>query len=116
MTIIDADAILARATPAVHQEGHEIQPFNHVVKMPIALAHATCVESVENLNQLLADTITLRDLYKKHHWSRTMARLAAKSGDDGSNDVFVSEVIRRNELQVWCVSEHVVHMPLTDAR
>jgi hypothetical protein len=41
MTIIDADAILARATPAVHQEGHEIQPFNHVVKMPIALAHAT---------------------------------------------------------------------------
>jgi starvation-inducible DNA-binding protein len=166
-----------------------------VVTMPIALPHATCVESVENLNQLLADTITLRDLYKKHHWqlagptfyqlhllfdkhydeqndlvdaiaeriqvlggvslamapdiaemtlvppapkgreevpvqisrllhaheivlkeSRTMARLAAKSGDDGSNDLIVSEVIRRNELQVWFVSEHIVHMPLTDAR
>src|SRR6187401_2757498 len=68
MKTIDADAILARATPAVHQQGHEIQPFNHLVKMPIALAHATCAESVENLNQLLADTITLRDLYKKHHW------------------------------------------------
>ena len=25
-------------------------------------------ESADNLNQLLADTITLRDLYKKHHW------------------------------------------------
>src|ERR671936_230595 len=68
MKTIDADAILARATPMTHQQGHEIQPFNHLVKMPIALAHTTCVESVENLNQLLADTITLRDLYKKHHW------------------------------------------------
>ena len=36
--------------------------------MPIALSEQTCKESVENLNQLLADTITLRDLYKKHHW------------------------------------------------
>jgi len=27
-----------------------------------------CSDSVENLNQILADTITLRDLYKKHHW------------------------------------------------
>src|SRR5262245_66001981 len=25
-------------------------------------------KSVANLNQLLADTMTLRDLYKKHHW------------------------------------------------
>ena len=36
--------------------------------MPIALSEQTCKESVENLNQLLADTMTLRDLYKKHHW------------------------------------------------
>jgi pimeloyl-ACP methyl ester carboxylesterase len=36
-----------------------------------------------------------------------MARLAAKSGDDGSNDLIVSAVIRRNELQVWFVAEHV---------
>ena len=36
--------------------------------MPIALSENVCKESVENLNQLLADTITLRDLYKKHHW------------------------------------------------
>src|SRR4051794_41276906 len=36
--------------------------------MPIALAESACKESIANLNQLLADTITLRDLYKKHHW------------------------------------------------
>jgi starvation-inducible DNA-binding protein len=36
--------------------------------MPIALAESACKESVENLNQLLADTMTLCDLYKKHHW------------------------------------------------
>jgi len=39
-----------------------------LVKLPIALAESVCKESVDNLNQLLADTITLRDLYKKHHW------------------------------------------------
>jgi len=36
--------------------------------MPIALSENVCKESVEKFNQLLADTITLRDLYKKHHW------------------------------------------------
>ena len=194
MKTIDADAILARATPAVNQHGHEIQPFGHLVRMPIALAHAACAESVENLNQLLADTITLRDLYKKHHWqvagptfyqlhllfdkhydeqnelvdaiaeriqllggvsvamahdvaertliprppkgreevpvqisrllhaheivlkeARAMARRAADAGDDGTNDLMVSDVIRRNELQVWFVAEHVVETPLTRA-
>src|SRR5712691_4329988 len=67
-SVIDADTILKRATPVAHQESHEIQPFGHLVRMPIALSETTCTESVENLNQLLADTITLRDLYKKHHW------------------------------------------------
>jgi starvation-inducible DNA-binding protein len=189
---IDADAILEPATPTVHQHGDEIQPFRHLVTMPIAMAHATCAESVENLNQLLADTITLRDLYKKHHWqvagptfyqlhllfdkhygeqnelvdaiaervqvlggvsiamapdvsemtliprppkgregpsvqisrllhaheivlkeARTMARMAANAGDDGTNDLIVSDVIRRNELQVWFVAEHVVDLELT---
>ncbi len=191
---IDADTILKRATPLTHQEAHEIQPFGHLVRMPIALSENVCKESVENLNQLLADTITLRDLYKKHHWqvagptfyqlhllfdkhygeqnelvdaiaeriqllggisiamapdvaettliprapkgredvpvqisrllhaheivlkeARTMARLAAKGDDDGTNDLMVSDVIRRNELQVWFVAEHVVEVPLTRA-
>src|SRR5205809_6531743 len=65
---LDADAILAHARPLVHQQAHEIQPFGHLVKLPIALSENACKESVENLNVILADTITLRDLYKKHHW------------------------------------------------
>ena len=68
MKTLDADAIMARVTPLVHQAAHEIQPFGHLVRMPIALSEVACKESVDNLNQLLADTITLRDLYKKHHW------------------------------------------------
>jgi len=67
-TTLDADAILQHATPIAHQEGHEIQPWGHMIRMPIALSETACKESVDNLNQLLADTITLRDMYKKHHW------------------------------------------------
>jgi len=66
--VIDADTILNQAKPLTHQHAHEIQPFGHLVKLPIALAEKVCRESVDNLNQLLADTMTLRDLYKKHHW------------------------------------------------
>src|SRR6266403_4469527 len=66
--LIDADTILNRAKPLTHQRAHEIQPYGHLVKLPIALAEKVCRESVDNLNQLLADTMTLRDLYKKHHW------------------------------------------------
>ena len=67
-SLIDAEAILKRAQPLTHQQAHEIQPFGHLVRMPIALSENACKESVEHLNQLLADTMTLRDLYKKHHW------------------------------------------------
>ena len=190
----EADVVLKAAEPLVHQHAPEIQPYGHTIRMPIALSENVCKESVENLNQLLADTITLRDLYKKCHWqvagprfyqlhvlfdkhyseqnelvdaiaervqvlggvsvamapdvadttliprspkgreevpvqisrllhaheialkeARTMARLAANSGDDGSNDLIVSDVIRRNELQAWFVAEHVVNVPLTHA-
>lgn len=193
-TLIDADTLLNQAKPITAQHAHEIQPFGHLVRLPIALAESTCKESVENLNQLLADTMTLRDLYKKHHWqvagptfyslhllfdkhygeqndlvdkiaeriqllggvsvamahdvaettliprppkgreevpvqisrllhaheivlkeARTMARRAAEGGDDGTNDLIVSDVIRSNELQVWFVAEHVVEMPLVEA-
>jgi starvation-inducible DNA-binding protein len=190
-TKIDADALLERARPVTHQTGPELQPYGHLAKLPIALAESACKESVEHLNQLLADTITLRDLYKKHHWqvagsgfyqlhllfdkhyeqqsqlvdamaeriqllggvslamaadvaeatliprppkgretpavqigrllhaheiilkeARAMARLAAERGDDGTNDLIVSGVIRGNELQVWFVAEHVVDVPV----
>lgn len=179
------------ATPLTGQHGHEIQAFGSVVAMPIALAEDVRRASADNLNQLLADTITLRDLYKKHHWqvaghtfyqlhllfdkhfdeqselvdsiaerimalggvsiamaadvaemtlvprppkgrepvpvqisrllhaheivlreARTMARQADQQGDDGTNDLLVSSVIRTNEAQVWFVAEHVVDEPL----
>jgi starvation-inducible DNA-binding protein len=179
------------ATPVTRQHAREIQAFGSVISMPIALAERARRASVENLNQLLADTLTLRDMYKKHHWqvsgptfyqlhllfdkhfneqgelvdliaerimtlggvsiamahdvaertfvprlpmgreeapvqisrllhaheiilkeARTMARLAAEAGDDGTNDLLVSSMIRANELQVWFVSEHVVDTPL----
>ena len=191
---IDAETILKQARPLTHQHAHEIQPYGHLVKLPIALAESACKESVENLNQLLADTMTLRDLYKKHHWqvagatfyqlhllfdkhfeqqselvdaiaeriqmlggvslamapdvaettliprapkgreevpvqisrllhaheivlkeARTMARLAADSGDDGTNDLIVSDIVRTNEQQVWFVAEHVVDVPVVAA-
>jgi starvation-inducible DNA-binding protein len=44
--------------------------------------------------------------------ARTMARIAAEKGDDGTNDVLVSDVIRTNELQTWFVGEHVVDAPI----
>src|SRR5580765_7272589 len=65
---LEAEAILKRAAPLTYQQAHEIQPFGHLVRMPIALSEQTCKESVELLNQILADTMTLRDMYKKHHW------------------------------------------------
>jgi len=188
---LDAETILNRARPQLHQEAHEIQPYGHLIKLPIALSEKACRESVENLNQLLADTMSLRDMYKKHHWqvsgptfyqlhllfdkhyeeqnklvdavaervqllggvsiamahdvaettivprppkgreevpvqisrllhaheivlkeARTMARIASERGDDGTNDLLVSDVIRTNELQVWFVAEHVVDTPV----
>src|SRR5205823_7944530 len=56
------------AAPLTGQRAHETQAFGPVAPMPIALAEDTRRASVDNLNQLLADTMTLRDLYKKHHW------------------------------------------------
>ncbi len=67
----DVDAILQLARPHLNIHDHEIQPFSQLVRMPIALAESVCRESVSNLNQLLADVITLRDLYKKSHWQTT---------------------------------------------
>jgi starvation-inducible DNA-binding protein len=45
--------------------------------------------------------------------ARAMAREASEVGDDGTNDLLVSDVIRGNELQVWFLSEHLVAVPLT---
>ena len=39
---LEAEAILKRAAPLTHQQAHEIQPFGHLVRMPIALSEQTC--------------------------------------------------------------------------
>jgi len=41
-----------------------------------------------------------------------MARQAAEGGDDGTNDLLVSDLIRGNEMQVWFLSQHLVATPL----
>jgi starvation-inducible DNA-binding protein len=163
-----------------------IQAFSEIGPAPIALKVDVRTKSIEDLNQLLADTLSLRDLYKKHHWqasgprfyqlhlifdkhageqadladaiaervqtlggislaatqdvaettlipraprdreapegqmacllhaheivleeARAMARVASTSGDDGTNDLIVSQIIRTNELQTWFVAEHL---------
>src|SRR5499425_1650806 len=57
------------AQPRFHQRAEEIQAYgtvNHL--LPLDLEEPVRLEMTEQLNQLLADTITLRDLYKKSHW------------------------------------------------
>src|SRR3954452_17957627 len=56
------------ATPITNQTAHEIQEFGRTIHLPIALGEKVRAGSIEILNQLLADTMTLRDMYKKHHW------------------------------------------------
>jgi len=183
------------AQPHLHQSAPEIQAYgtvNHA--LPLELEEPVRLEMTEQLNQLLADTITLCDLYKKSHWqvsgptfyllhllydkhydeqvelvdsiaeriqllggvslamaadvaettqierpprgreevpvqlsrlldahqvvireARKLARRASELGDDGTNDLVVSEVLRRNELQTWFLSEHLVDLPLVRA-
>jgi starvation-inducible DNA-binding protein len=44
-----------------------------------------------------------------------VARRATQIGDDGTNDLLISQILRTNELQMWFLSEHLVNMPLTEA-
>jgi starvation-inducible DNA-binding protein len=57
-----------KAAPVLNQRSKPIQQFGTVVHLPIGLEEKVLLNSVRDLNQLLADTIMLRDLYKKHHW------------------------------------------------
>lgn len=178
------------AQPLMGQRGQVIQDFGTAIRLPIALDEEVCSESVRLLNQILADTMTLRDLYKKHHWqvaghtfyqlhllfdkhyaeqvelvdtiaeriqllggisvamahdvaemtslerpprgreevpvqisrllqahetilreTREAAEATDKSGDQGTNDLLVSEILRTNELQVWFLAEHLADVP-----
>src|SRR6267154_1015219 len=184
------------AQPRLHQRAREIQTYgtvNHA--LPLDLEEPVRVQVTNQLNQLLADTMTLRDLYKKCHWqvagptfyqlhlvfdkhygeqnelvdaiaeriqllggvsiamaadvaettqierpprgreevpaqlsrlldahqiiirqTRKLARRASEMGDDGTNDLLVSDVLRTNELQVWFLSEHLMDVPLIKAQ
>ena len=54
--------------PLLHQHGHEIQQYGSLRDLPIALSADARTESCTLVNQILADTIILYHLYKKHHW------------------------------------------------
>src|SRR4030095_6186859 len=57
------------AQPRLHQRAKELQPYGTVsTLLPLDLEEPVRLEMTEQLNQLLADAITLRDLYKKSHW------------------------------------------------
>ena len=192
--ISQLEAGAQRARPVLHQHAKEIQPFGKIAKLSIALDETACESSINNLNQILADTMTLRDMYKKHHWQvsgptfyqlhllfdkhfdeqveivdtiaeriqllggvtiamgadvgevtkiarpprgreevpvqiarlleahkvimqqcHEIAEAADDAGDDGTNDLAVSDVLRPNELQAWFIGQHLVKMPLTQA-
>ncbi len=54
--------------PRTNQRAAELQKYGSIIRMPLGLDASTCKRSVVALNQTLADTITIRDLYKKSHW------------------------------------------------
>src|ERR1700674_5673488 len=192
----DSNNATVSAQPRLHQNAPEIQEYGTVSHvLPLELEEPVRLEMTERFNQLLADTITLRDLYKKSHWQvagptfyqlhllfdkhfqeqlelvdsiaeriqllggvslamapdlaettriarpprgreevpvqlsrlldahkiiigecRELAERADKLGDDGTNDLAVSDALRLNELQGWFLSEHLVHMPLVTAQ
>jgi starvation-inducible DNA-binding protein len=57
------------AQPRLHQRAAEIQAYGTVSHLlPLDLEEPVRLEMSEQLNLLLADTMTLRDLYKKSHW------------------------------------------------
>jgi len=59
---------LAEAQPLLNQRAAETQAYGTLTRYPLGLSDEARKASVDGLNQLLADSITLRDMYKKHHW------------------------------------------------
>src|SRR6476469_507796 len=56
------------AQPILHQRGQEIQAYGTLRDLPVGVSKEGRQQNVALLNQLLADTITLYSMYKKHHW------------------------------------------------
>ena len=68
---------------------------------------------VEEVPAMLSRLLEAHETILKE--ARTMAKQASDAGDDGTNDLIVSDVIRTNELQVWFLAEHVVDVPVVRA-
>ena len=102
VTYDQLEAGTERARPIQHQHAREIQPYGKIAKLPIALDEKVCAASAENLNQLLADTMTLRDMYKKHHWQvagHTFYQLHLLfDKHHGEQDELVDEIAERIQL------------------
>ena len=64
----EAGSKRSEAQPILHQRGKEIQPFGALTRYPLGLGDDVRQASVQALNQILSDSMVLRDLYKKHHW------------------------------------------------
>jgi starvation-inducible DNA-binding protein len=68
------EAQRAAAQPSLHQQAKGSSPaqvtqdYAVVIPMPHGLPSKAVTASITALNQVLADTMTLRDMYKKHHW------------------------------------------------
>jgi starvation-inducible DNA-binding protein len=56
------------AQPIYGQRSKETQPYGTLTRYPLGLSDEARAVSVSGLNQLLADSLALRDMYKKHHW------------------------------------------------
>lgn len=56
------------AQPLLRQRGRHLQAFGTLVHYQLGLVEKVRKENVEQLNRILADTIVLRDMYKKAHW------------------------------------------------
>jgi starvation-inducible DNA-binding protein len=68
---MDVEPLRARTGPIEPAVGRETQPYGTLLPVPLGLGETVRAASVAALNQLLADTMALRDLYKKHHWQTT---------------------------------------------
>jgi starvation-inducible DNA-binding protein len=83
---------------------------------PRHAAELTTIERPPNGAESVADMIsrTLRAHEVIIEKVRRGIATTEKNEDWGSNDLLMSDVLRRNELQVWFIAEHVVDMPLVE--
>jgi starvation-inducible DNA-binding protein len=70
-------------------------------------------DGAEEVTAMLSRLLEAHELIMRE--TREAAHRADELGDDGSNDLLVSDVLRTNELQTWFVAEHLVHTPLVVA-